>query len=159
MSRLSRCRHRVVGLGADQQVGLRSSRAVLDEQVEEIGLAVHHAHHAGLGQWLGRLRAVAQPLDPTERLALGARLRARLAFRLGVRGRVEGGPQHAQRHPVGIDGQGRVQLQAARQAVGRVAAETRAATAETRAATAETRTAAAEARVAELEALLRERSG
>ena len=47
-------------------------------------------------------------------------LRGRLAFRLGVRGRVEGGPQHAQRHPVGVDGQCRVQLQAARHGAGLV---------------------------------------
>ena len=92
------------------------------KQVEEVGLAVHRAHHAGFGQLLGRLRAIAQPLDPTERLPPLARLRGRLAFLVGVRerGRVEGGPQHAQRHPVGIDGQRRVQLQTAGHGAGLV---------------------------------------
>ena len=67
----------------------------------------------GLTQPLGRLRAVAQPLDPAERLPGLARLR--LAFLLGFRGlgRVERRPQDPQRHPVGIDRQRRVQVQAA----------------------------------------------
>ena len=114
-----------VDLRADQQVDLRGVRAAREEQVEEVGLAVHRAHHAGFGQLLGRLRAIAQPLDPTERLPLLARLRGRLAFRRGVRGRgrVEGGPQHAQRHPVGIDGQRRVQLQTAGHGAGLVRAD------------------------------------
>ena len=48
----------------------------LDEQVAEVGLAVHGAHHAGLGQALRRLGAVAQPLNSAKRLLLLARLGA-----------------------------------------------------------------------------------
>ena len=92
-----------VDLRPDQQFDLRGVRPAFDEQVEEVGLAVHRAHHPGLTQPLGRLRAVAQPLDPAERLPFLARLR--LAFLLGIRGlgRVERRPQDPQRHPVGID--------------------------------------------------------
>ena len=89
-------------------------RAALEEQVEEVGLAVHRAHHAGFGQPLGRLRQVAQPLDPAERRPRLARLRLVFLVGVGGRGRVEGGPQHAQRHPVGVDRQRRMQVQARR---------------------------------------------
>ena len=65
-----------------------------------------------------RSAACAQSRSPStqaERRPLLARLRGRLAFLVSVRGRgrVEGGPQHAQRHPVGIDRQRGVQVQAA----------------------------------------------
>ena len=95
--------------------------AALDEQVEEVGLAVHSAHHAGLGQVVGGLGAVAQSLNPTKRLLLLARLGA---FGLGVRGRgrVEPGAQHAERHAVGIDRESGVQVQAAGQRAGLVRA-------------------------------------
>ena len=42
---------------------------------------------------------------------------------IGGRGRVEGGPQHAQRHPVGIDRQRRVQVKAAGHGAGLVRAD------------------------------------
>ena len=115
-----------VDLRTHQQLDVRGVLALLDEQVEEVGLAVHGAHHTGLGQALGRLRAVAQPLDPAKRLALLARLRGlgRLAGLIALRrrGRVEPGPQHPQRDPVGIDRKGRVQVQAAGERAGLVRA-------------------------------------
>ena len=82
-----------VDLRPDQQFDLRGVRPAFDEQVEEVGLAVHRAHHPGLTQLLGRRRAVAQPLDPAERLPFLPRLR--LALLLGFRGlgRVERRPQ------------------------------------------------------------------
>ena len=90
---------------------------------KEVGLAVHRAHHPGLRQLLGRLRAVAQSLDPAERLPFLPRLR--LAFLLGFRGlgRVERRPQDPQRHPVGIDRQRRVQVQAAGRRAGLIRAD------------------------------------
>ena len=103
---------------------MRGVRALFDEQVEEVGLAVHGAHHARLGQTLGGLGAVVQPLDPAKRLAHLARLGAlgRLAGLIALRGRgrVEPGPQHPQRDPVGIERKGRVQVQAAGQRAGLV---------------------------------------
>ncbi len=58
--------------------------------------------------------------DPTERLPLLARLRP--AFLLGT-GRVERGAQDAQRHAVGIDRQGRLQIQAAGHGAGLIRAD------------------------------------
>ena len=83
--------------------------------------AVGGVHHAGLGQTLGRLGAIAQPLNPAKRLLLLARLGA---FGIGVRGwgGVESGPQHPQRHPLGIDRKGGVQVQPAGQRPGLVRA-------------------------------------
>ena len=72
-------------------------------------------------------RAAARPpapsraaqLDPAERRP---RLRGAACLSRGVggRGRVEGGPQHAQRHPVGVDRQRRMQVQAAGHGAGLV---------------------------------------
>ena len=73
--------------------------------VEEVGLSVHDAHRAGVGQVAGRLGAVMQPLDPAKRLLLLARLGAGGIGRHG-----EVGAQHPERRPVGIERQGRVQL-------------------------------------------------
>ena len=90
-----------VDLRTHQQLEVRGVLAAFDEQVEEVGLAVHGADHARLRQALGRLGAVAQPLNPTKRLPVLARLGA-FVIGVGGRGRVEPGPQHPQRHPVGL---------------------------------------------------------
>ena len=44
-----------IDFGTHQQLDVRGVLATLDEQVEEVGLAVHGAHHAGVGQALGGL--------------------------------------------------------------------------------------------------------
>ena len=101
------------GLGADQQVDLRGSRA-FDEQVEEVGLA--HAHHAGLGQARLPARSRAAPRsNGTTCASRAASGRSPSASELGDAG--------ASPNASGIDGQGRVQLQAARHRPGLVRAD------------------------------------
>ena len=119
-----------VDLGTDQQFDLRRVLAPLPEQVNEVGFTVQGAQHARIRQLRGRLRTVVQTFNPAIRLALLARFRCvalRLAGRLLVgrlRG-VEACPQHAQRHPLGVDRQRRVQVQPARHGAGLVAADRR----------------------------------
>ena len=75
-----------------------------------------------------RACAQSQTLDPAKRLALLARFRCRALPRAGrLLGRgpggVEASPQDAQRHPLGVDRQRRVQVQPAGHGAGLVAAD------------------------------------
>ncbi len=100
------------------QIHRRGVFALFDEQIEEVGLGVHDAHRAGVGQVAGGLGAVMQSLDPAKRLLLLASPGAG-----GIGGRRKVGAQHPERRSVGIERQGHVQLQAAGHGAGLVRAD------------------------------------
>ena len=121
-----------VDLRTPQRLDVRCVDVLFDEQVEEVGHAVHGAHHAGLhhaglGQVLGGLSAIAQPPPPTQRydflssrgLVLWIGIAGFIALRGGWRRTRPAAPQ---RNPVGIDRKGRVPVQAAGERTGLVRA-------------------------------------
>lgn len=110
-----------VVLGADQQVELRAT-ALLFEQAEKIGFAIHHADQPCLWQRGRQIGAIAQALDPAIALPI-RRIAASGRRRRLRRGRLELGAQHAQRQAVAADRQGRMQVQAMALGSGLVAAD------------------------------------
>lgn len=99
-----------VVLGAHQQVDL-VALSLLVEQLEEVGLAVHHADHPGLGHARRGLLALAQPVDPVKGLLVldrHARCGSLLigAYRRRLQARIE----HAQRQALAGERQRGVQV-------------------------------------------------